>query len=200
MTDLNAVAPAVAEDVAKNRPEVTQFLAGLEALGPIASAGEFQNVCALLQDVAAQHDGFDDKRKEWTVPLNTVVKSINAAFKELTGPLKKAEELLRARIATFRDASMANRDRLLKGMAEPGADRAAILVEVKALEVPDVPGVSTMTVWVGEVTDAKLIPSQYLVPDLKALAAASANGDPEIPGWVAYPQTSLRVSRKGVKK
>ena len=76
------------------------------------------------------------------------------------------------------------------------ANQAAATVQapVIAAKIPEVKGVATIEVWKYEVTDASLLPREYLKPDEVAIGAMvrAKKGDTTIPGVRVYSETSRR--------
>jgi hypothetical protein len=155
-----------------------------------------------LQEVAKRHDALDGKRKSWVDPLNAVVKDINATLKPLIDALKEAEGILKDKIGRYAVTLEQARTKLLADagdMAKANPSQAeSMIAQAAALEPPKVKGVTVSTEWAGEVVDEKLIPREYLVPNVEMLnAMTKAKGsDPGIPGWKAYPKANVRTARK----
>lgn len=149
-------------------------------------------------EVKAEWERVDAQRRRWVDPLNGVVKDINATAKPVLAALEEAEADLKAKLAAWISAAEAERQRLLDQVqADPR--RAASLIEAAdALVVPAVAGLTSRVEWVGEVVDAAAIPAAFRVPDPKALLAITkaTAGDPKIPGWRAFPRTTIAVSAK----
>lgn len=141
-------------------------------------------------------------RRSWVEPLNTVVKSINEAFKPPLTSLAAAEEILKRKIVEFVNAQAEERDTLIHQAGEAfGTKRSEKLLErAEEKVVPRIEGVTSRVNWTGEVEDASKIPRKYLIVDEVALRAATRakGGDPKIPGWRAFPTASVAVNAEAV--
>lgn len=167
----------------------------------IAKAADLEVASNWLVEVAKTHDRFDAKRKEWTDPLNKVVKSINAAFKPALDSLKACESTIKGKIGDYHADQAARQRAAIAAAAEAvkigdaGAAKAA-LIAASATVVDG--GASVSTYWDGDVVDASQIPREYLVPDVAMLRAVTkARGcDPGIPGWAAREVQQVRTKRR----
>lgn len=167
----------------------------------IVTDEDFKAAAEMCAEVITQAKTIDTQRRTFVDPLNKVVKSLNAFFKKPLVHLDACEALLKKKLAAFANQQAKERDKLLKeagAQAQEGdMDQAEALIEkAESRTPPEVAGVSMRTTWEGKVTDEKLIPREYLTPDLKALKAITkAKGrDPEIPGWKATPKSSPAIT------
>jgi hypothetical protein len=170
----------------------------------VKTVAEHEFACNALKEVAHRYDVIDAKRKEWTHDLRKLTDKINKSMKQITDPLKKAEEILKEKIGGFRVSFELERKRWLREhmiAAQSGDVEKAtkLLNKAEAFVVVDIPGVTGKTVWTGEVTDADALPRDYLMPNLALLhkLTEALGDDPEIPGWRAFPEGAVRTTRKG---
>ena len=139
-------------------------------------------------------------RTSITKPLLAAKKAVDDLFAPVLKPLKEAEGILKRKLSAYVDAISKHRVETMGAMGAAGSqeDRDALALQLADLEVPVVAGVSVLTAWTGEVMNEQDIPREYLMPNMKMLedVTKAMGTDPNIPGWRAYPETSLRVSRK----
>lgn len=176
----------------------------MEALVPvIKTEEEVAKAGNGLSVISTARKRIETMRTEAVKPLNDRVKEINAFFRTMTDPLENAEKQQKAAIAEWheaerRKAAEAERERRrieyeqMKAAEEAAAEKG---------EAPPPPPPSTPTppppkksvksdmatttvkqVWDFEIESTKWIPRKYLVPDEKAIRAAIAAGEREIPG------------------
>ena len=151
--------------------------------------------CAEIKDRRAI---IDAKCKQFTDPLKAVIRDIEVFFGPALESLNEAERLVKRLIADYA-SDLAERRDLLLGKVINLKDRRAkekAIAEAGTCEMPKLPGLSLRQSWDGEVIDAAKIPREYLIPDLKALKAATraAGGDPRISGWRARASTTVAVT------
>lgn len=67
--------------------------------------------------------------------------------------------------------------------------------KMEAFDGPKVEGIIKAELWYGELVDERLIPREYLTPDLKKLAAVTKalRGETLIPGWKVSCQKNISV-------
>lgn len=167
----------------------------------ILTDDDYKAAAEMCAEVITQAKSIDTQRRSFVDPLNKVVKSLNAFFKKPLIHLDACEALLKKKLAAFANQQAIERDRLLKeagAQAQDGdmAQTEALIERAEEHTAPKVEGVSMRTTWDGVVVDEKLIPREYMTPDLKALKAVTkAKGrDPEIPGWKATPKSSPAIT------
>lgn len=151
--------------------------------------------CAEIKDRRAI---IDTKRRQFIDPLKAVIRDIEAFFGPALESLNEAERLVKRLIADYASDLAERRDLLLHKVFKL-KDRHAKEKAIAAAgmcEMPKLGGLSLRQSWDGEVVDPAKIPRKYLVPDLKALKAATrtAGGDPGIPGWRARASTTVAVT------
>ncbi len=143
----------------------------------------------------------DEKRKEFVDPLKEIVKTtdkvikkIDAFFKPALEGLATCEKLIKKKISAYADDQQQQRDDLLREVesAQTAAERSDLIAKAELHIVEKVSGLQFRSGWEGEVVDASLLPREYLVPDLKTLKALTKakGGNPNIPGWKAWPKSS----------
>lgn len=145
--------------------------------------------------------------KRFTDPLKGVIKDIESMFKPAMRALDDCEKLMKRKISVFSDDQAVRRDKYLAiageaaSKGEEGVAQAA-LASADELVLEKVPGLSVRELWDGEVVDAAVIPREFLIPDVKALKAMTRarKGDPSIPGWRAFPTSSVAITCDKVER
>jgi len=166
-----------------------------------------------LSTISGVKKAIEEKRTEYTGPLNAHLKTINAAFKEFTEPLTQADATMRSKVLTYQAEQKRIRqeeeriNRLRQEAAEAEMRLTGELAEpVGLVEVtPEAPTryrteVGTLGKamnWKFEVTDFALLPDDYKLPDMVKIRKGIIAGA-SIPGVRAWQEESLRVTaRKG---
>ena len=189
--------------------ELLELVRGAKVVSP----EDYEFAGSALKEVAHKVDAVTARRDERLEPFRAVVKNITATWKPVLDAYKKCEELWREKISTFAVGREQDRSALLKEASDAfaagkEAQGQRLVSKAEDTDVPKLEGVSLSTKWIGEVIDAEAliqavlsgaVSREVLQPNLSALLALTAarQGDPEIPGWRAYPEAAIRTSRKG---
>jgi len=166
-----------------------------------------------LSMIASTSNALEARRKEYVGPLNARVDEINATFKTVSGPLKDADKLTRAKLQAYRDdqrrrhdeEEKLNRDKLelakremdLHGELSPDTNVQPVPVTpapAKRMEA-HMGSAGTRLDWTYEITDFKLLPDEYKLPDDKKIMAA-ARAKIAVPGVRAFQVESVRITTK----
>jgi len=161
--------------------------------------------------IAGLRKAFEEKRKEYTAPLNGYLKDINATFKEYTDPLDRAEKVSKAKVLAYKaeQERVRQEQRRINQLREEAAraemelqgelSEPVALVEVMAPPpahyrsvAGDLGKVMTKK-W--EVIDLKLVPLEYMVIDAARVGKVVRAGIPSIPGIRIWEEEGLRVTR-----
>ena len=158
--------------------------------------------------------GMEEKRKEYTDPLNAHIKAINDTFKVFMGPILAADATTTEKILDYRheqerkvaEITEINRLRLEAAQKEAALSGTGEISEsVVILESPELPGktvvtdngsASTAKIPKFEVEDITLVPAEFLVVDMVALGKQVRAGRRNIPGVRIWVEDSLRVRGK----
>lgn len=179
--------------------------------GLIESLEDYRAAPRYIAELKEKREELENKRREWTDPLNAVIKSITAAFKPATEFYDQAEALLKDRLAAFYHNQNDRRNKLLSSVAseKDAAKRDIIMDEAAWAEVPKLKGVSLRVSWTGRVLDEATLKQdlieharwELLTPNVKALEALTKaqKGDPFIPGWMAFQKTVVAISKSLVE-
>jgi len=155
----------------------------------------------------------EEKRKGYTVPLNTHLGNINSAFKLLSGPLAQAIKITRDLSTAYlleqkrrqQKQEEINRKRMEAAEAEMKL-KGELTESVNLVEVVEAPkhtraelGTSgLMDVWKYVIEDFIALPDEYKVPDTAMLnsIAKKHHDKKEIPGVRFYNEPTLQSRRR----
>ena len=159
--------------------------------------------------IAGLKKAFEEKRKEYTTPLNGYLKDINATFKEYTDPLDHADKLTRSKVLAYRAEQERQRqeeeriNRLREEAARAEMQLKGELTEsVNLVEVSPPPPAHYRTIagdlgktltWKFEVVAFAILPDDYKLPDMVKIRKVVIAGA-TIPGVKAWQEESLRVT------
>jgi hypothetical protein len=221
--DAKKVAPLLTQALVAIEPEKDSLVVALYSQAvrlleyaeklEITKTEDIRAVTNDLTIIGKLKKAFEDKRKEYVSPLNGHVAAINATFKELTDPIKTADDITRKKLVAFHLAEKRKKEeterinafRREAAEAEAAMNEGEITESVVELPVDDLPSKTTQSdlgtvtmvdVWKYEVVDLALLPREYMVPDeamLKSIAKTH-HDKKEIPGVRFYnePTTSVR--------
>jgi len=169
----------------------------------------------LAKDASKIEKFIEDRRKDLTKPLVDQKREIDDFSKNLTKELNEAIKTVREQIKNFELELERQRQEELRKLEEqkkqieeaqkkqaeeaqktdgvhsplPSIDMLCIRMREKELEQDR--SKSLRKIWKFEITDAILIPREYLVPDERKISAAVAAGIREIPGVHIYQEEQL---------
>lgn len=170
----------------------------------INTTEKYQWAAKAVAEIKEARNKAETMRKSAVDPLGGVIKLINGWFKPGIEALDEAEAVLKKKMVDFSEASEEKRDKLIRaaGKSSSRSEREELLEKADEHVTPEIEGITKRVTWTGEVENAKKIPREYLIPDVKALLALTRakGGDPEIPGWKAYPNTSVAVDTDKVER
>jgi hypothetical protein len=167
-----------------------------------------------LSTISKLKKALEEKRKEYTAPINEHLKSINDAFKTVVTPLEQADQITRKKILDYRAAMQKKADEIaeINRLREEAAQREAklngtgeISEPVNIIETPTAPAttiradvgtLSTMKIWKWSVEDITKVPSEYLIVDGARLTRVVKAGVRDIPGIRIYSEDTLTVRAK----
>jgi hypothetical protein len=155
----------------------------------------------------------EDKRKEYTGPINDHLKAINEAFKTVGTPFEEADRITRTKVLAYRaeqerkrrETEEINRLRLEAAQREAAMNQGEIKEAVVVLETPAAPPANvrtdngtlgTSTVWKFEVTDFKTLPDEYKMVDASKLGKVVRAGLHNIAGVRIWEEETLRVTTR----
>jgi hypothetical protein len=155
----------------------------------------------------------EDKRKEYTGPVNDHLKAINEAFKVVGAPFEEADRITRTKVLAYRaeqerkrrETEEINRLRLEAAQREAAMNQGEITEAVVVLETPAAPPahvrtdsgtLGTSMVWKFEVTDFQALPDEYKMVDSVKLGKVVRAGLHNIAGVRIWEEETLRVTAK----
>lgn len=191
------------------------FIPQLETL-KVSTKEEMEAAAELLGKVKARIKRIEEKRVEYTKPLNDQVKKFNADFKAMAEPYVNMETELKRRIGNYVDheRKMAaleqarleekRRQEAAKIAEQEGISNRAALAQIEkpVVEVQntsantDSAKVSTKVVWKFEVVNVDNVPEIYKVVDEKLIRKAVASGVHRIAGVRIWDEAQVAVSTK----
>ena len=203
------VAPQSDEAVVAMGVEIERLLGWAEGL-QVHDAESVKRATDDLVLLANLKRAIEDKRKEYTGPVNDHLKAINESFRGMTVPLDNADRITREKVLAYRQEEQrkareaerinelrleaARREMELKGeLTEPVA-----LVEAPAPQPSrvrtDVGTLGTTKTRKWEVEDLSRVPLEYLMVDASRVGRVVRAGVPSIPGIRIWEDESLRVT------
>lgn len=149
------------------------------------------------------------RRREYTVPLNDHLTTINEAFKTFTAPLAEADSTTRAKVLVYRAEQARQRaeQERINSLREEAA-RAEMKLKDELTEPTDLVEVApvqpahyrtdsamtgTVKRWKFEVEDFDALPNEYKLPDTTKIRKVVTAGA-SIPGVRAWQEDELRVT------
>lgn len=164
-----------------------------------------------LSVIANLKKALEEKRREYTKPLQDHLKGINDTFKMLMAPIETADQVTRKKILAFqaeqdrirREEEEINRLRLEAAQKEAALHNGEISEPVQLVEVsPEAPKristdmgmVKTTTIWKFEVIDFSLLPDRFKMENATLIGKVVRAGEREIPGVRIWCEDSLRVT------
>lgn len=191
---------------AKFRADADASVDALRSLA-VTNAEEEALAIKLAADVKDRVVEVHALRRHFLEPHEEGVKRTNGFWMPIEKTLEAGFEMLKEKVAALRSRNALEGDRLVReagaaGAAGDAAKAAELLEQRAALEPQKIEGVSSSTTWTGAVDKPELIPREYLIPDVATLLARTKamKGDPQIPGWRAFPSTSVSITASKVQR
>lgn len=192
-----------AEIVNDTTTEATKARMAIEKLRSLPVVGNPGIALAsdLLQHVKGEWERLDSRRKAITQPLLEAKRKIDALFSPATEALLEGEAILKRKIADAKnaleranyEAQIAAQQHLLQGDA-----RGAALATQNLQPVEAPAGIQYREVWKWRITNAAVLPRDFLCPDTKKIEAhVKAHGqNHNIPGIAVERDTQIAAGRK----
>lgn len=160
------------------QPTVKEVLDGQKAYDPLKDDDYLTEGTFLLNKLSNAKKSIEDRRIEFTKPLNESLRSINKFFKTFSDPIAQADAELRKKLAEHR--------KILEGMQ----------IESGTFD-PDarkkIGGIVAKDVWTFEIIDSSQVPDQYKVVDEVKIRAAIRSGVREIAGIKIYQDKQISL-------
>ena len=165
-----------------------------------------------LSIISGLKKSIEEKRKDYTQPINDHLKAVNEAFKTFTEPLNNADKVTRGKILDYRAEQDRRRQETeeVARLEQEAAERKAALtgepvVVPEAVEAPtaapnhyraEMGTLGKMIIWKFEVIDFALVPDEYKLIDATKVGKVVRAGVRSIPGIRIYSEEGLRVTTK----
>ncbi len=180
----------------------------------ITSKAEMEVAADFLAKVKARSKQLEERRLEYTKPINESLRKINADFKEMAEPYLRMEAQLKQRIGKYVDhqrqmaaleearleeqrrqqaAKIAKEENITKRQALAQIEKPVVEAENTSAKTES-GSVSTKMVWKFEVVNTENVPEIYKVVDEKAIRKAIANGVHRIAGVKIWEESQVVVS------
>lgn len=194
------------------RGQVTGFLVYSENR-IITNAEDVKLATEDLALMSGVKKAIEEKRVEFTGPLNDYVKGINATFKQLSDPLAQADKITRDKVLAYRaeqerkriEAEAINRQKIDLARREAALNEGEITVDLTPVIVPtaepshiftDTGSLGTSKIRKWEVEDLSKVPLDYLMIDAAKVGKVVRAGIPSIPGIRIWLEDSLRITTR----
>lgn len=178
----------------------------------ITSDGDVKNATNDLSIILGLKKAIEEKRKEYTQPINDHLKAVNEAFKTLTEPLVNADNITRKKVLDYRAEQERQRQEAedIAKVERETADRKAALTGepvvvpevVEAAPAPldhyraEMGTLGKATIWKWEVVDFSLLPDRFKMENATLIGKVVRAGEREIPGVKIWGEETLRVSAR----
>ncbi len=189
-------------DLAPVKTEVDQFLYEFQEV-KITSQDEYTNAGDLLKQIQNKIKKLEDKRKEYTQPLDESKKRIMADFKSISEPLEEFVSNVKSKMVEWYRIEQARLDEEQKKIEAAALAKAKeehvseVVVPVINTQVKTQRGdVSTTTVkkvWKWKVTDENAVTRDYLCVDGDKVSDAVKEGNRNIPGIEIYQEEQISI-------
>lgn len=210
-TALVKVDPLSDAAVASLHTEALQFQSAADQL-LIASDDDVTSATTDLSVIAKLKKAIEDKRKEYTQPLNDYLKVINDTFKTFTEPVLYADKLVRRKILDYR-AEIDRQRQEVKEIARlkaEAAEREAVLTGQPIIQPEPTLTIATppdkyhgdngmlgkVMIRKWELEDFSKVPDEYKTIDSVKIGKVVRAGIPSIPGIRIWQEETLRIDTK----
>ncbi len=156
----------------------------------------------------------NEKKKEYTDPINTHLKTIREAFDLIAKPLTEADQIIRRKIMVYRSLQDAhrleveriNRLRIEAAEAEAKLSGTGEISQPVNL-IPEAPppvkkvsteagSLGTMIIWKFEVIDFAKLPDRFKIENATLIGKVVRAGEREIPGVRIWQEETLTVKAR----
>ena len=178
----------------------------------ITTDGDIKSATNDLSIISGLKKSIEEKRKEYTQPINDHLKAVNEAFTMFTVPLVRADKATRQKILDYRAEQERRRQEVeeIARLEREAAERKAALTG-EPVVIPEVVeaapaapnhyraemgtlGTATIRKW--EVADFSLVPDEYKVVDAAKIGKVVRAGIPSISGIRIWEEETLRVTTR----
>jgi len=178
----------------------------------IASDDDVKGATNDLSIISGLKKAIEEKRKEYTQPINEHLKAVNEAFKTFTEPLDRADRITRDKVLAYRQEQERRRQETeeIARMEREAAERKAALTgePIVAPEVVEIPPeapdryraemgtLGKATIWKWEVVDFPLLPDRFKMENATLIGKVVRAGEREIPGVRIWAEETLRINAR----
>ena len=176
------------------KQEVDEFLYDNQTV-TISSQQDYLSASDTLKIITQKIKKVEEKRKEYTQPLDEAKKRIMADFQAITKPLEEFVATVKSKMLEWYRIEQKRLDEEQKKLEAEALKKAkeqnisevqvAVVNEIKTQRAE----FSTTTIrktWTHEITDDKEVPREFLMPDEKKIMQAVRSGIREIKGVRIY--------------
>jgi len=166
----------------------------------IATSEEYHQAAAGLVELKGRWKAVEEKRTSLVKPLNDVVKNINGMFKPVLESWDKTMDVVKFAMTAYQQREADEQRRALEAAAamaqqgQTGQEFHALVAQGSAMPAK-AQGISNRVIWRWRVTDATLVPREYLCVDASKLDAVvkDAKEGAKIPGIEVYREEVMAV-------
>lgn len=184
------------------KEDTEQFLYNNQEV-KIQSSEEYTNAGDLLKTVLQRIKKLDEKRKEYTGPLDDLKKTIMADFKQISEPLESFTEVVKEEMKRWyqieqkrlnEEQKRIETEALVKAKKEGISEiEVPIVNNVAKSQRGDYATTTVKKVWKWKLIDESKIPREYLEISTSAIGKAISAGNRDIPGIEIYQDEQISI-------
>lgn len=179
--------------------QAQQVAAAVPALS-ISNAAEYLQAGQGLVEIKSRWKAVEEKRTSLVKPLNDVVKNINAMFKPVLDQWDTTMDVVKRAMLDYQVREADAQRKALEAAAtmaqqgQTGQEFHALVAQGSAMPVKP-QGITSRVIWRWKITDAALVPREYLCVDASKLDAVvkEAKEGVKIPGIEVYREEVMAV-------
>lgn len=195
----NLVVTAAQTEATTMLAQAQQVAAAVPALS-ISNAAEYLQAGQGLVEIKSRWKAVEEKRTSLVKPLNDVVKNINAMFKPVLDQWDTTMDVVKRAMLDYQVREADAQRKALQAAAtmaqqgQTGQEFHALVAQGSAMPVKP-QGITSRVIWRWKVTDAALVPREYLCVDASKLDAVvkEAKEGVKIPGIEVYREEVMAV-------
>lgn len=183
------------------KQEVDEFLYDYQDV-KITTANEYTGAGDLLKQLQLKVKKVEEKRKEYTKPLDDLKKKIMDDFRQITDPLEQFITDVKVKMTDWYRLEQKRKDEeqkkieaeaLAQAKVENKSEVVVPVVNDIKTQRGDVATTTVKKVWKWELIDAQKIPREYLCPDPVKIGEAIRSGVREIEGVRIYQDEQISI-------
>jgi hypothetical protein len=185
---------AIEDTINKETKPVSLMVSKADKLVLVKTDDDVVKATEFLVQVKSKIDSLEEERQSYTKPINESLRRLNARFKELTEPLKKAEKAVKEAILSYRAIREEERLKEQARLQKKNGNKDIALTDALPDIVESKSGESrTSKRWVFEIVDEKKIPREYLKVDEVKVTDAISKGERKIAGLKIFQKETLSI-------